>query len=178
MLFRSSLSRRGHPCGGGLVMDFCSSISAASRRRPLQRRWGEGGRCAGAAADGLFGLVVCWSMALLVLGLWSAVGRSGGAPRRRRPEALDLEVEGLLGVHPRPVCQSERWASLMLLLGFLKAFRRWSFFNLWSAGFRPFFLRCSGAGVERRCCVGAVTPRGMDAILRSEERRVGKECLL
>ena len=46
----ASVSRRGHRCGGGLVMDFCSSVSAASCRRPLQRRWGEGGFCAGAAA--------------------------------------------------------------------------------------------------------------------------------
>ena len=100
-----------------------------------------------------------------VLGVWSAVGRSGGAPRRRRPEALDLEVEGKPGDDPQPACHSDRWAPLVLLLVVHKAERRWGFFNLGSVGFRLLFLRCSGAGVERRCRAGAVNPRDLGVII-------------
>jgi hypothetical protein len=58
-----------------------------------------------------------------VLGVWSVGGGSGAAPRLLRREGLDLEVEGELGVDPRPACHSDMWAPSVLLLVVHKA--RW-----------------------------------------------------
>ena len=60
-------------------------------------------------------------VACLVLGVRDAVGRFGVSPRPRRPEGLDLEEDGELGVVPRPPCHSDRWPPSVVLLTVHKA---------------------------------------------------------
>ena len=112
-------------------------------------------------------LLACfgWWMAWPVLGLRSAAGRSGVAPRRRRLGTPDLEVEGELEVHPRPARHSDMWAVLLFLVVH-KAFGRWSFLLLGHGGLRLFVLRRFGVACDRRSCsVGAVNPRVCYVIL-------------
>ena len=161
------MSRRGRRCGGGLVMDFWSPSSSAAARRLLRRRQEEGGGDAGAWAACLLRRAAGWWMPWSVQGLRLAAGRSGAAPRRRRPGRPDLEVEGELGARPRPACHSDRWA-FMLLLVVHKAVWRWSFLFLGHGGCCPSLWRCFGVGGERRMSSGgAVDPEVPFVILVS-----------
>ena len=101
-------------------MDLLASSPSATWWRLLQRQRGEGGRCAGASTAGQSGLAATWKVSWFVLGRWSAAGRLGASPRRRRPESPDLEEEGKLGAGPRPACHSGMWALRCFLWWFTK----------------------------------------------------------
>ena len=162
----AGLSWRGRWCGGDLAVDFCSTFLSVTRRHRLLRRREEGGKFAGASDAGLLRLAAGRRMPWSVLGVWSVESGSGAAPRCRRREGLDLEIEGELGDEPRPACHSDRWAPWVLLLVVLKALRRWSFFNLGFGGRRLVFSRCSGVGDGRRFrSCGAEFPKGFFVIL-------------
>jgi hypothetical protein len=80
---------------------------------------------------------------------------------------LDSEVEGELGVVPRPAFHSERWASLMLLLMVHKAFVAMELLQPQVFGSLLLFLVVLvGAGVERRSSLGvAGIPEDFGVIL-------------
>ena len=144
----AGVSRRVRRRGGELARDFCSPASSATWRRLLQRRREDGGKFAGAAAADLLGLAVGRTMRRSVRGPRSEAGGSAAVPRRCRREGRDLEVVVGLGAVPRPARHSEMWASLMLLIGFIKPSWRWSFFNL--CGELASILSSCGARRRRR----------------------------
>ena len=150
------LPRQGRRCGGDFAMGFWCSSSSASARRSLRRRQEEGARGAGAMAARLLGLAAGWWMPWSVQVLWSAVVRSGAAPRRRRLGRPDLEVEGELGVRPRAAHHSDMWASV-LLIGFTKPFGDGASS---SSGLVVFVLLSGGAPAS--AASGGLVPGGAD----------------
>lgn len=118
--------------------------------------------CAGASTARL---AVGWEVSSSVLGRWSAAGRSGASPRRRRREWPDLEVEDELGAVPRPACHSDRWAPMVLLLVVHKAIPAMELLPpraCWSPSLR--FVLLDGAGDERRLDGGAGLSRDFSVI--------------
>ena len=101
-----------------------------------------------------------------VRGRWLLAGGSGVDPRLRRRVAPDPEVEGELGVVPRPTIHSDMWASLMLLLVVLKALVAMELLQLRVFWLSSFFLTVSvGAGGERWLGLGgAGNPRVLSVI--------------
>jgi hypothetical protein len=160
----SGRDRRGG--GGDFAGDFCSPSSSASRQCLLQRRREDGRSGSGALVVGLSRPAVGWLDVCSVLGLRPVVGGSRASPRPRRLVELDSEVEGELGVDPRPACHSDMWAPSVLLLVVHKARWRWSFFNLGCGGLRLLLSRCFGVAGERRVrSGGAEFPEGFVAVL-------------
>ena len=160
----SGQDRRGG--GRDLVVDFCSPPSSSSRRRLLLRRREGGGRSTGVSAVDLSEVAAGCLDACSVLGLWWLAGGSGDAPRPRRREAPDPEVEGKLGAVPRPTIHSDMWAPLVLLLAVHKAHVAMELLQLRVLWSPSFFLAVSvGAGGERLFGLGgAVNPRGLCVI--------------
>ena len=89
-------------------------------------------------------------------GVWLADGRSGVAPRRRRLGRPDLEVEGELGVRPRPAHHSDMWA-FVLLIGFTKPYGD----GASSSSGTVVFVPLSG-GAPASAASGGLVPGGAD----------------
>ena len=155
----SFLSRRGHRRGGALVLDFCCSFLLASRRGLLRHRREEGEWFAGASAVGRQRLAAGWRNLWALQGVRPDGGRSCSAPRRRRLERADLEVEIEPGDDPRPTSHSDMWA-LVLLPAVHKALGRWGSLDLGCAGCRSSSPSCGG-GDDGWCCrhVDATNPK-------------------
>ena len=155
----AGVSGRGRWCGDGLAGDFCCSFFTAPRRCLLRRRRVEGERFAGDVAAGRQWLAAGWRNLWALQGLRPDGGRSCSAPRRRRLERADLEVEIEPGDDPRPTSHSDMWA-LVLLPAVHKALGRWGSLDLGCGGRRSSSSSCGGGGDGWRCrLVDASNPK-------------------